>query len=150
MKYTREFTNGFIIFIAIGVYFLIMELLGLSDIFYLRILNLFIVIYGVNRTLKANFKDNINGYFKNLISGFLTAMFGAVLGIISLLIYIPLQGGEDYLNSLSKTFLFGGGTPSIPQYCIGLLFESSAASIVICFCLMQYWKTKVEQINKLD
>ena len=150
MKLKTEFINGVIIFLAIGIYFILMEVLGLSDVFYLRVLNLFIVIYGVNRTLKANFADNIKGYFKNLMSGFATAMIGAILGIISLLIYIKLRGGEEYLAELSKEFLFGGGTPSIPQYCIGLLFESTAASMVICFCLMQYWKAKVEIINKVD
>lgn len=150
MKLYRELQNGIIIFLAIGIYFLLMEALGLSDRPYLRVMNLFIVIFGVNRTLKANFKENVNGYFKNLMSGFITAMIGSVIGIIGLMIYINYKGGETYLKMLSSDFLFGGGNPSIPQYCIGLLFESAAASMIICFCLMQYWKTKVEKINKVD
>lgn len=150
MKLYRELQNGIIIFLAIGIYFLLMEVLGLSDRPYLRVMNLFIVIFGVNRTLKANFKENVNGYFKNLMSGFITAMIGSVLGIIGLMIYINYKGGEAYLKMLSSDFLFGGGNPSIPQYCIGLMFESAAASMIICFCLMQYWKTKVEKINKVD
>lgn len=150
MKLSRELQNGIIIFLAIGIYFLLMEVLGLSDQPYLRVMNLFIVIYGVNRTLKANFKENLNGYFKNLMSGFITAMFGSVIGIVGLMIYINYKGGEAYLKMLSSDFLFGGGNPSVPQYCIGLFFESAAASMVICFCLMQYWKTKVEKINKVD
>ena len=150
MKLFRELQNGFIIFLAIGIYFLLMEALGLSDRPYLRVANLFIVIYGVNRTLKANFAENVNGYFNNLISGFITAMFGSVIGIVGLMIYINYKGGKTYLKMLSSDFLFGGGNPSIPEYCIGLLFESAAASMIICFCLMQYWKTKVEKINKVD
>ena len=150
MKLYRELQNGIIIFLAIGIYFLLMEVLGLSDRPYLRVMNLFIVIFGVNRTLKANFKENVNGYFKNLMSGFITAMTGSLIGIIALMIYINYKGGEAYLKMLSSDFLFGGGNPSIPQYCIGLLFESAAASMIICFCLMQYWKTKVEKINKVD
>ena len=150
MKLYRELQNGIIIFLAIGIYFLLMEVLGLSDRPYLRVMNLFIVIFGINRTLKANFKENVNGYFKNLMSGFITAMIGSVLGIIGLMIYINYKGGEAYLKMLSSDFLFGGGNPSIPQYCIGLMFESAAASMIICFCLMQYWKTKVEKINKVD
>lgn len=150
MKLYRELQNGIIIFLAIGIYFLLMEALGLSDRPYLRVMNLFIVIFAVNRTLKANFKENLNGYFKNLMSGFITAMIGSVLGIIGLMIYINYKGGEAYLKMLSSDFLFGGGNPTIPQYCIGLLFESVAASMIICFCLMQYWKTKVEKINKVD
>ncbi|MBC7438819.1 MAG: hypothetical protein H7250_02380 [Flavobacterium sp.] len=150
MKLYRELQNGIIIFLAIGIYFLLMEALGLSDRPYLRVMNLFIVIFGVNRTLKVNFKENVNGYFKNLMSGFITAMIGSFIGIIALMIYINYKGGEAYLKMLSSDFLFGGGNPSIPQYCIGLLFESAAASMIICFCLMQYWKTKVEKINKVD
>jgi hypothetical protein len=150
MKLAKELQNGLIIFFAIGIYFLLMEALGLSDKPYLRVMNLFIVIYGVNRTLKENFKENVNGYFNNLISGFVTAMIGSVIGIICLMIYINYRGGRAYLKMLSSDFLFGGGNPSIPEYCIGLLFESAAASMMICFCLMQYWKTKVEKINKVD
>lgn len=150
MKLLRELQNGLIIFLGIGIYFLLMEVAGLSNQPYLRFFNLFIVIYGVNRTLKANFKEDLNGYFKNLISAFITAMFGSILSIIALMIYINYQGGAAYLKMLSSDFLFGGGNPTVLQYCIGLFFESAAASVMICFCLMQYWKTKVEKINKVD
>lgn len=143
MKLNREFTNGFLIFIAIGGYFLLMEVLGLSDIFYLRILNLFIVLYGINRTITGNIKDGLQGYLPNLISAFKTGMIGAVLGIIALLIYIPYKGGTAYLEKLSEGFLFGGGTVSTPQYCIGLLFESTAATMIIAFCMMQYYKSRI-------
>ena len=147
MRLKREFANGFLIFIAIGGYFLLMEILGLSDIFYLRILNLFIVLYGINRTITANIKDGLAGYLPNLISAFQTGMIGAILGIIALLIYIPYMGGTAYLEKLSKGFLFGGGTVSTPQYCIGLLFESSAATMVIAFCMMQYYKSKIKKTD---
>jgi hypothetical protein len=143
MKLKREFANGFLIFIAIGGYFLLMEVLGLSDIFYLRILNLFIVLYGINRTITGNIKDGVSGYLPNLISAFVTGMIGAILGIIALLVYIPYKGGTAYLEKLSEGFLFGGGTVSTPQYCIGLLFESSAATMIIAFCMMQYYKSKI-------
>jgi hypothetical protein len=146
MNLSREFQNGFLIFASISAYFLILEVLGLADQYYLRVLNLFIVIYGVNRTLKANFAEHTMGYFENLVSGFKTAMVGAVLGIVGLLIYIPLRGGVDFIHNLSKGFLFGGAT-SIPQYCIGLLFESFAGNLLICFCLMQYWKTRFAAIK---
>ncbi len=150
MKLSREFINGVIIFLGISLYFLLMEALGLSDQFFLRVLNLFIVIYGVNRTIKMNIAENIGGYIKNLFSAFTTAMTGAILGIIGLLIYIPYKGGQEYLNTLSKGFLFGGGSPNTPQYCIGLLFESTAASLIICFCMMQFYKSRVESINKIS
>ena len=133
MKLKREYAIGFLIFIAIGGYFLLMEALALSDIFYLRILNLFIVLYGINRTIIGNLKAGLKGYVPNLISAFKTGMIGAVLGIIALLIYIPYRGGTAYLEKLSEGFLFGGGTISTPQYCIGLLFRLVVAVVLRSF-----------------
>lgn len=150
MKLSREFANGFIIFLGIGIYFLILEYLGMADVFYLRVLNLFIVAFGINRTIQMNYKDGIRGYNRHLISAIITSMIGAVLSISSLLAYIQYRGGEVYLQKLSKGFLFGGGDLNIHYYCIGLLFESIASSIIISFCLMQYWKDKIEVINKVN
>ncbi len=150
MKLKRELINGFIIYIGIAIYFLLIEYLGLADEFYLRILNLFIVGFGINLTIKQNYNDGIYGYFRNLISGFITSMIGAFLSVGSLLFYIQYKGGDEYLQTLSKGFLFGGGDLNISYYCIGLLFESVASSAIIAFVLMQFWKNKVETINKVD
>jgi hypothetical protein len=150
MKYSRELINGFIIFLGIGIYFLIIQFLGLSDIFILRIFNIIFVIYGVNRTLSQNHSDGIGGYNTNFLSAIMTSMIGALLSVGSLLAFIEYKGGEAYLKNLADSFIFGGGELTIQQYCIGLLFESSAASLMVSFCLMQYWKNKVEVINKVD
>lgn len=138
---SREFINGFIIFVGIGIYFLSMEVLGLSDNFFLRILNVFIIFYGINRTIKANIYGGQNDYLFNLTSGALTAFVGVILSIIGLNIYIHIQGGEEYIKTLSEAFLFGG-SPSVYQYCAGLLFEGLASSAIAAFTLMQYWKGK--------
>ncbi|ESU19433.1 hypothetical protein FCR2A7T_20470 [Flavobacterium cauense R2A-7] len=138
---SREFINGFIIFLGIGIYFLLMEFLGFSDVFFLRILNVFIIVYGINRTLKANVYDGHNDYLFNLTSGALTAFVGVILSIIALNIYIHIRGGEAYIKTLSEAFLFGG-SPSVYQYCAGLLFEGLASSAIAAFTLMQYWKGK--------
>jgi hypothetical protein len=150
MKLSRVLINGFIIYIGISIYFLIIEYLGLADAFLLRILNLGIVAFGINLTLKQNSNEGIRGYFENLIAGILTSMVGAILSVGSLLFYIQYQGGDSYLQTLSKGFLFGGSDLNISYYCIGLLFESVASSIILAFVLMQYWKNKAEIINKVD
>lgn len=151
MKFTKELINGFIIFLGIGIYFLTMELLGLSDVFMLRLLNIFIVGYGVNRTLISNHNENIRGYFRNFLSAIITSMFGAFLSIASLLAYVEFRGGEEYLKILSQGFVIGGGQVTSYSYCIALLlFESTAGSLIVSFCLMQYWKDKVEVINEVD
>ncbi len=150
MQFKREFLNGFLIFLGIAIYFIILEIAGLSDVFYLRLLNVAIVVWGVNRTIKGNVEAGVRGYFTNFIGALMTSMIGAVLSIASLLLYIEIRGGEEYLKNLAENFIFGGGEVTIQQYCIGLLFESAAASLAVSFSLMQYWKDKVEVINKVD
>ncbi|WP_136667710.1 hypothetical protein [Flavobacterium sp. H122] len=142
MSLSRELNNGIMIFIGIGVYFLSMELLGLSDVFILRLLNIFIVVFFVNKVIKSNYKDGRIEYLDNLISGTLTSLIGVALSVAGLLAYISFKGGNEYLSHLSKNFLFGGGEPSMYQYCLGLLFEGIASSIIITFTLMQYWKDR--------
>ncbi len=54
MKLSKELINGFIIFIAIGVYFILMEFLGLADLYLLRLFNILFLFYGTQKTLKTN------------------------------------------------------------------------------------------------
>ncbi|MGK4566780.1 hypothetical protein [Flavobacterium sp. 3HN19-14] len=150
MKFTREVTNGIIIFLGIGIYFLALEFLGLSQYPALRIFNIIFVIYGVNRTIKGNKEAGVRGYNTNFLAAVITSMIGAILSVGALLAYIYAHGGESYIKNLSDSYIFGGGEISIWQYSIGLLFESVAASLMVSFCLMQYWKDKVEVINKVD
>ena len=149
MKYLRELKNGFIIFAGIGIYFIILELLGLSDLPWLRIFNVVFVVFGVNQTIKGNQAAGVRGYMRNLFAAIITSVIGAILSVGSLLGYIEYRGGEEYLKKLSENFIFGGGDITIQQYCIGLFFEAMAASIITSFCLMQYWKGKVEVIDKV-
>jgi len=142
MNLSKELNNGIMIFIGIGIYFLLMELLGLSDVFILRLLNIVIVVYFVNKTIKSNYVEGKLEYLENLISGTLTSLIGVALSVAGLLGYISLKGGDAYLINLSQNFLFGGGNPSMYQFCIGLLFEGIASSIIITFTLMQYWKDR--------
>jgi hypothetical protein len=46
MKLTKEIRNGFLIFLGIGLYFLLMNVLGLANLFYLRTLNVFFIFWG--------------------------------------------------------------------------------------------------------
>ncbi len=149
MKVQRILTNGFIIFIGIALFFFLMEALNLSDQVYLRLLNFIFVIYGVNRTIKQNYKDGIDGYFTNLSSAFFTAVFSAVLTIFAFMGYAEYRGGERYIDTFVENYIFAGD-PSLYQFCIGLFIEGLAASAIVSFALMQYWKDKVEKINKVD
>ncbi|MCO6147832.1 hypothetical protein [Flavobacterium sp. NRK1] len=150
MNFSRIAINGFIIYLGIALFFLLMEMVGWSDQVYLRLVNFIFVIYGVNKTIKSNYEDHINGYFTNLMSGIFTAIISLALGILSFIGYIEYKGGNEYLNRFEQSYIFGGGEPSLYQFCIGLTVEGVAASAIVSFALMQYWKDKVEKINRVD
>lgn len=146
MKISIETKNGIIIFLGIGIFFLLLDVVGLSDQNYLRLFNALIVIFGINQTLKFNYNNGKTDYLTNLFLGFKTGVIGVVLGIVALAIYIQIKGGETYMETLSDTFFFGGKT-SIIQYCSVLLFEGIASSFIATFTLMQYWKGAVVKTN---
>jgi len=140
MKLPKELYNGVIIFIGIGLYFMLMEVLGLANLYYLRLFNVLFVIYGTNRTLEMNYKEGKTIFASNAVSALLTSLIGVVLSIIGLIAHSYIKGGDAYLQSLSKTFLFGGD-PSIMTYSISLLFEGIVSAVIISFMLMLYWDT---------
>lgn len=142
MKLPKELLNGCLIFIGIGVYFLLMNALGYADLFYLRLVNVFFVFYGVNRTIAMNLAEGKKTFIANAISAMITSLVGVFLSIIGLVVYSYMQGGDSYVKSLPKTFLFGGN-PSVNTYSICLLFEGIASSVIITMLLMLYWNNRL-------
>ena len=143
MKLPKELLNGILITVGIAVFFLAMEVLGLSDKFYLRFLNILIVYYGVHCTLKSNIAEGQTDYVTNLISAGLTAFVGVGLSVASLVAFIYIKGGTAYLSTLSEGFLFGG-KPTVNEYCIGLLIEATASAVIVVFIAMQFWRSKTK------
>lgn len=141
MKLPKELVNGFIIFIGISLYFLLMELLGLADMYFLRLFNILFVFYGTNKTLRSNFAEGKTILVSNAVSALFTSLSGVFLSIAGLTIYSYIKGGDIYIESLSKTFLFGG-EPSVMTYSISLLFEGIVSAVIVTFMLMLYWDTR--------
>lgn len=141
MKLPKELYNGCIIFVGIGLYFLLMEALGLADLFYLRLFNILFVFYGANRTLKANFLEGKTIFSYNAVSALLTSLIGVFLSIIGLVAYINFKGGDAYIQTLSEAFLFVG-KPTVMTYSISLLFEGIVSAVIVTFSLMLYWKKR--------
>ena len=100
MKNKTVLQNGFLIFLGIGLFFLLMDFLGLASKNYLRSLNAFIVLYGIHKTIKYNYTKGKMDYFENLFSGFITGALGVFLGIVGLIAFIYIKGGESYLTTL--------------------------------------------------
>jgi len=141
MKIPKEIINGFFIFLGIGVFFILMELLNLSHLFYLRLLNVLFIFYGVNRTLKMNLTQGKNGFVPNAISATITSFTGVIFSILALIIYSYAKGGDTYVKSLSQAFMFGG-EPSVMTYSLCLLFEGTASCIIVTLMLMLLWNNK--------
>lgn len=141
MKLPKELYNGVIIFTGIALYFLLMEVLHLSNVFYLRLINIVFIYYGVNRTLKSNFAEGKTNFADNAISALLTALTGVILSISGLVAYIYSKGGDEYISTLSDSLLFVG-SPSVMTYNISLLFEGIVSAVIVTFSLMLFWKKK--------
>lgn len=148
MKLPKEFTNGVLIIVGIGLYFLAMELLGLADSHILRVFNVLFIFYGTNRTLASNYAEGKTTLGENGISALLTALTGVILSIFALIGYSYAKGGEAYIGSLSKTFLFGG-EPSVMTYSISLLFEGVSSAVIVTFMLLLYWDAKFTSNKKI-
>ncbi|MBC7846992.1 MAG: hypothetical protein H7Y10_10905 [Flavobacterium sp.] len=141
MKISKEVFNGATIFVGISVYFLLMNALGFADEFYLRLLNVLFVFYGVNKTIQMNIAEGKKTFVSNAVSAMTTSLVGVVLSIVGLIIYSYMKGGDNYVQSLSETFLFGGN-PSVETYCLSLLFEGVASSVIVTLFAMLYWNNR--------
>jgi len=141
MKISKEIYNGATIFVGISVYFLLMNALGLADLFYLRLLNIVFVFYGVNKTIQMNLAEGKKTFVTNAVSAMITSLVGVVLSVVGLIIYSYMKGGDNYVQSLSETFLFGGN-PSVVAYSISLLFEGVASSVIVTLFAMLYWNNR--------
>lgn len=141
MKLPKELLNGILIFIGIALYFLLMTILGYENVTFLRVFNIIFVFYGVNRTIQMNLAEGKKVFVTNAVSAMITSLVGVLLSIIGLLIYSNMKGGDSYVQSLSETFLFGGN-PTVNTYCISLLFEGIASTIIVTLLLMLYWNDR--------
>jgi hypothetical protein len=141
MKLSKEFYNGAIIFAGIGIYFLLMDVLGLAHLFYLRFLNVVFVFYGVNKTAQMNLAEGKKDFISNAVSVMATSLVGVLLSVIGLVIYSYIKGGDAYVQSLSETFLFGGN-PSVMTYSICLFFEGIASSVIVTLLVLLYWNNR--------
>ena len=141
MKPSKEFYNGVVIFLGIGIYFLLMNVLGFANVFYLRIFNVVFVFYGVNKTVQMNLAEGKKEFISNAVSAMITSLVGVLLSVVGLVFYSYIKGGDAYVQSLSKTFLFGGN-PSVMTYSICLLFEGIASSVIVTLLVMLYWNNR--------
>lgn len=141
-----EIKNGLFIFLGIGIFFLLVDSLGYSDNFYLKLFNFVFVLLGVNWTLK-HYANKGQNYLNLYVKGFLTAMIGVVLSIIGIVGFIAYQSQEFSLAEYSTTLI---PAESVTHFVLALFAEGLASSIIVVFILMQKWKNEPAVTSKAN
>lgn len=142
MKISKEFQNGFLIFFGYCHLFFVHELSWPVGCFLLAFIQHAFCIVWRESNIMMNIHDGEVFLVNNAKSAMKTSLIGVFLSIIGLIIFSYLQGGDQYVQSLSKTFLFGGNL-SVMTYSICLLFEGIASTAVVTMLLLLYWNNRL-------
>lgn len=138
-----EINNGLKAFFVLGVYFFVVEAIGLTHTTFLRMLNILIVGYFVNNIITLRMNEGRN-FVSLFVSAFSTNLIAVMLSIISLIGYIYFIQGEEYINTLSKPLLdIGHFKLSLFQFAFAIFAEGFASGIILSFGIMQYRKNKL-------
>lgn len=134
LQKTNAFRNGLLIFLFIGVYFVLLELLGLTDNIFLRFVNFLFVIIGVNNTLKKATKEKLD-YLKKFAAALFAPFLGVLLSAVSLFIYLTIFDND--LSAYAMTLI-----PAETNFSFAavIFVEGFLSSLMLVFIMMQYWK----------
>lgn len=135
LSQTNAIRNGLLIFGLVGVYFIILELLGLTDNIFLKFINFIFVLIGVNNTLKAAAEAQAS-YLKKLVAGVITAFTGILLSAIALFIYLSVNESSD-ISAYAMTLI---PAESNLEFAGVIFVEGLTSSLMIVFIMLQYWK----------
>ena len=137
MKNAIEIKNGFLLFMALGVYFLLMNALGFANNAILRNFNALLILYFINRTITYKIENGTLDFFDAFFAALKTGALGVLLSMIGLVVFVQFNGGEMFLKELSGSLFFGRDLGVIP-YAAALFFEGIASVLIGVFLLMQY------------
>jgi hypothetical protein len=131
---------------ALIIYFFIMKLFGLERMLELRFLNFFILLGGAAYAIKKIIKidgdyTNDDYYLKGFAAGILTSLVAVCIFSASISLYLAYLD-TDLLSYIKATVSFGEMVTGFTVFLI-LFLEGMASSIIIVFCAMQYFKSKI-------
>ncbi|MFD2512596.1 DUF4199 domain-containing protein [Pontibacter locisalis] len=124
-------------------YFVIMMLLGLTDVIELRFLNGVIMAIGVTLAIRA-YKISVNGqiaYLQGFGVGTITAVVATTLFAALMVLYIKIAG-EGLVSTLSTQRYLGErvmSTPGVVVFIV-LMLEGVISGVMISFIAMQWFK----------
>lgn len=134
LRQTNAIANGLLIFGLIGVYFIILELLGFTDNIFLRFVNFLFVLIGVNNTLKTA-ASKTQSYIQRLLAGIATVFVGIFLSALALFIYLSVF--ENDLSAYAMTLIPAKTNLS---FALVIFIEGFTSSLMVVFIMLQYWK----------
>ncbi len=140
----RTVKYGVLMFLAIGGFFLAVNIIGYGHITELRVVNILFVVLFSNLLARRNWleQDGIE-YVGNFLSILSANIVNVALCMIGFIVYISLYD-PDYLNTISNGLLWNSES-SIAQILIALFFEGIAGGTIVSFAIMQYWKDRKRQ-----
>ena len=136
---------GLLIWLLLGFYFLLIDSIGMADVAYLKIVNIVVVLFGVNLTLRHFARKGVS-YGQLFVKGFSTAIIGIGLALIGLVFYFEVLLGGVAISEYSTTII---PTASLSQYVLALFAEGIASAVIAVFVLLQYWKNYAENKQKI-
>lgn len=138
-----EIKNGIFIFLLIGIYFLIIDFLGLGNVSLLKLANIIFIVIGVNLTIK-HYANTRFAYLSIFAKGFATALIGIMLSLIGLFVYFQfILGGAD-LSEYQTTLI---PATKLSHFFFAMFFEGMAVAAIIPFTLLQYWRKYIKETS---
>lgn len=135
-----EIINGILIFVLLGVFFLVLESSGYSDNIYLRFFNVIFVFIGINRTVSQKVKSGERGYFRNFKAALITSLIASILAVIGLAVYMTYFKENAAISDLAPSLIMGDQDADLLKYCSALLVEGLISTLLLSFIFMQYWR----------
>lgn len=133
-RFAYVLRNGIILFLLLGLYFLLLDALGWANNIYLRLVNFIFIFFILRNTIKRAVKKGENYPIKFLL-GLVTVGIGITLSVIVLyyFLYAFQPDIERYANTVMAAHSYFG-------LCLALLIESWASSIILLFIMLQFYK----------
>ncbi|MDZ7846426.1 MAG: DUF4199 domain-containing protein [Owenweeksia sp.] len=139
--------HGLVLFGLLAAFFLVMRLLGLAQIFELRMLNfifVFIMVYRAislyQRSAGASYYEDFFDFFK---IGFRTAMIGILLFAAFLALYLDVLDPE-FMQELSTNNNYGFSrdiiSPVIAAFAV--IIEGMTSAVICIFIIIQWRKSR--------
>ena len=131
---------AFYTFLGIASYFLLMKLVGMENVTGLRVFNIVIVVYFMNRLARKNLNENPDlNYVEGLGSLLLANVMTIALSVASFVGYVKFIDPQ-FLNRYEGGLFWLSNDMSLWHTVVSLFMEGMAGAIIISFVLMQYWK----------